>query len=108
MKKVEILAKEIRDFINYSDKHIMAGNDWKRIYIINKILDAHAPIEKTFPKHMIRIDDGIYPENNGVIVFFKEEGKGIAVKGSGRIKKGVESSNWHMGFFKDCEIQVKP
>jgi septum formation topological specificity factor MinE len=103
MKKVEKLAKEIREYVK-SDIVTTLRASAKDIL---DILDKHAPIEKEFPKFMVCTSEFV---DNGMVVLFENNRIGAVVVQSEHNSNsdlGYHSHEWVMDYFKDCEITVK-
>jgi hypothetical protein len=100
MKKVEMLANEIKKEIEYCETLYSTAETVKRI---NSIVQKHAPVIKPFPKVMISTD---YEE----LVYMIKPMEGYMIKASqdDSVRDGEYYKRFNMKWFKDCEIQVKP
>ena len=102
MKKVEKLAKEIREAIKDPCNMLARSHGFVSATSIERILDKNCPIEKPFPKVMIG-------KHSGALVYFTDRVTGTVIKVGHSYERSIGdySCGWEDCEFKDCEIQIK-
>lgn len=110
MKKVEKLARKIREAIKDPRNIIARNKDLVHISRLNEILDKICPIEKPFPKLMI------HKTNEKYLVFIGKDKTACTVIDDGGIDDGegwertgerFDIAGGVYEYYKDCEIQIK-